>query len=947
MEYTVNCNEIGGENYVYFKSHGDKKGYYVGIDQVDITPDPLLYTSGYAIEASRAIGKWTPLTATSFCIRGKDGKLVVFLTLDFWAVSQGLLDIVACKVQKDHGIPIGRSQILLCATHTHTSSGNVASNNMYNRFASGEAGFNCEYFKLLAERLAEVISNSYQKLKSSKIVYRKDVIFDIATNRSLKSFRNNLDADKIIEENKRLHPNFVDVQDLAICPEIRVLSVERNDNTVGVMVFVPIHPIASGQISAIYNSDIFGVAQSILESKLECEVGFFQGASGDISPNTGTYDRYVTQKIGQKLADKISEMLDQEGRELNGNLNIKYRQVDIAGQQFRYSSSYYKLQDGSEEELATSDKSVTGFASVGGSTEDAPTILNALGWKEGVVASNKLDPEQGFKREVLDIADCCPTLAGMIREMVLYGVNIPSTTPLTTVLLDDVLFGTTPGEVTCTNQYRWKQRMTQKPEINDAIILGLVNEYMSYFTTNEEYKLQHYEGASTIYGQHSTTYLLHQLEDIYNSDGIKEDTWKFKYTDLGNKVKSPNNYKLDNYDKLTNMIIDGRIKIFSYKSEIKAGWPRAEIQTCTAGNWHTLNIDEVPQTTEKDSFLTIVKKKTGHYYFWDIIWLMPDKERIHSKDTRCIINGDEITVFDVNEHYKLDQVVPASKCSTALSVLSKCFCCFTGSQRGGTSNYDHQGDIANVRVACYNIQVLFSKFSQKKVDLLISALLQDDYDIICFQELFDDNVKVQMERKMRDVYPYFITKTNREKLLGLGEDSGLAIFSKYTILDTSFVTFKNAAAYDWLAEKGVMKSDILVKDRILSIYNTHLQSSPANPLKYSNVRNKQLNLLSSFVKESRVGDKHSFIVLGDFNIVGGNTEYNKLVKFMGEEVGVKDTHYQFYDEEKDSYWNKQIRLDYIWNDGTVSIKQYEIVDYNSAYGHLSDHFCITTTLDLS
>ena len=36
--------------------------------------------------------------------------------------------------------------------------------------------------------------------------------------------------------------------------------------------------------------------------------------------------------------------------------------------------------------------------------------------------------------------------------------------------------------------------------VEHVILVGLANEYVSYFTTPEEYALQFYEGASTVYG---------------------------------------------------------------------------------------------------------------------------------------------------------------------------------------------------------------------------------------------------------------------------------------------------------------------------------------------------------------------------------------------------------------------------------------------------------------
>jgi hypothetical protein len=47
-----------------------------------------------------------------------------------------------------------------------------------------------------------------------------------------------------------------------------------------------------------------------------------------------------------------------------------------------------------------------------------------------------------------------------------------------------------------------------------VVISGLANEYLSYFTTPEEYDLQHYEGAATLYGRTASVLLQDNLVDL-------------------------------------------------------------------------------------------------------------------------------------------------------------------------------------------------------------------------------------------------------------------------------------------------------------------------------------------------------------------------------------------------------------------------------------------------
>jgi neutral ceramidase len=57
-------------------------------------------------------------------------------------------------------------------------------------------------------------------------------------------------------------------------------------------------------------------------------------------------------------------------------------------------------------------------------------------------------------------------------------------------------------------------RRTIRPEVKDVIVIGLANEYVSYFATPEEYQAQHYEGASTLYGGESGPVILEEIRKL-------------------------------------------------------------------------------------------------------------------------------------------------------------------------------------------------------------------------------------------------------------------------------------------------------------------------------------------------------------------------------------------------------------------------------------------------
>jgi neutral ceramidase len=72
------------------------------------------------------------------------------------------------------------------------------------------------------------------------------------------------------------------------------------------------------------------------------------------------------------------------------------------------------------------------------------------------------------------------------------------------VRLADRMIVSIPGEMTVAMGQRVRKAVldaTAGTGIGRVVIAGLANEYLSYFTTPEEYEAQHYEGAATLYGK--------------------------------------------------------------------------------------------------------------------------------------------------------------------------------------------------------------------------------------------------------------------------------------------------------------------------------------------------------------------------------------------------------------------------------------------------------------
>jgi neutral ceramidase len=81
---------------------------------------------------------------------------------------------------------------------------------------------------------------------------------------------------------------------------------------------------------------------------------------------------------------------------------------------------------------------------------------------------------------------------------------------------------TLPGEHTTVLGQRITAAVAEQlPSGTEVIPVGLAGAYLSYFTTPEEYALQHYEGASMLYGEQAGMLVAHHLGALAGSGAVE------------------------------------------------------------------------------------------------------------------------------------------------------------------------------------------------------------------------------------------------------------------------------------------------------------------------------------------------------------------------------------------------------------------------------------------
>jgi neutral ceramidase len=97
------------------------------------------------------------------------------------------------------------------------------------------------------------------------------------------------------------------------------------------------------------------------------------------------------------------------------------------------------------------------------------------------------------------------------------GDDLPKAVPIVAARIGDHVVVTVPGEMTAEMGRRVRQSVLNTVSgsgVRAVQLSGLANEYLSYFTTPEEYDRQHYEGGSTVFGQTSSNLLRDELTNL-------------------------------------------------------------------------------------------------------------------------------------------------------------------------------------------------------------------------------------------------------------------------------------------------------------------------------------------------------------------------------------------------------------------------------------------------
>ena len=474
-----------------------------GVGKADITPKLGYYLGGWTRADRVALGQHTRLFARSLVLK-RGSEKVAIVSIDLFMVPGGMVkqlgDALAAR-------GLSEQNILITASHTHSGPGGYANYPTLNSAAPsmqtvGDPSSFFDFFvepqpadpelyRFIFEQIQKSIVRADEDLDPAAAGWGSSRIVGLTVNRSLEAHLADHGIVKPrgegrVEDDPGGYQHTID-------PNVDVLRVDKIVRRGRKTVNVPIggwsnfadHGTVTKSSFPYYNGDHHASAMQIFELRVRRagrvpasqEVLNVYGNSneGDMSAGLTRHGPDASDYVGRIEASAMVRAWERAGRALQRKpvLDSRWTRICFCGQDV--------------EGGRVDDHSEVGIPFLTGSEEERGPLFDVTGVPFEDRRSDVSRGPQGHK------------IGGPIGE-------VPNRVPIMSLRIGKRLVTTIPGEGTKEAGERIRQAVTgaiSGAGIERVVIAGLVNEFVLYFTTPEEYDRQHYEGGNTHFGQFS------------------------------------------------------------------------------------------------------------------------------------------------------------------------------------------------------------------------------------------------------------------------------------------------------------------------------------------------------------------------------------------------------------------------------------------------------------
>ncbi|KAM6184823.1 neutral ceramidase [Rhynchocyon petersi] len=502
-------------------------GYHIGVGRADCTGQVSdINLMGYSKSGQNARGVLTRLYSRAFIMAEPDGSnRIVFVSVDIGMMSQRLRLEVLNRLESKYGSLYRRDNVILSAVHTHSAPAGYF---QYTVFVIASEGFSNRTFQYMVNGIVKSIDIAHANMKPGKIFINKGNVEGVQINRSPYSYLQNPQSEKA-----RYTSN--------VDKEMLVLKmVDLNGVGLGLLSWFAIHPVSMNNSNHYVNSDNMGYASYLFEQ--EMNRGYLPGEGpyvaafassnlGDVSPNTlgphcintgescdninsscpiggpsmcmamgpGKDMLESTQIIGWTIYQRAKDLYGSASQELTGPLSSAHQWVNMTDVTVQLNATH----------TVKTCKPALGYSFAAGTIDGVGGLNFTQGKTEG-------DPFWDTIRDQLlgkpseEIKECQKPKPVLLHtgELTVPHPWHPAIVDVQILILGSLAIAAIPGEFTTMSGRRFREAVQAEFSSHGmhnmtVVISGLCNVYTHYVTTYEEYQVQRYEGASTIYGPHT------------------------------------------------------------------------------------------------------------------------------------------------------------------------------------------------------------------------------------------------------------------------------------------------------------------------------------------------------------------------------------------------------------------------------------------------------------
>ncbi|KAM7208704.1 Neutral/alkaline nonlysosomal ceramidase [Naviculisporaceae sp. PSN 640] len=531
------------------KESGDQ--YLIGAGKADITgPVVEINLMGYADPAQVGTGLRQRLYSRAFIVGSLDhpADRLVYLVLDTQsgdtAIRYGILN--ALKDLGPEYAVYGKHNVAVTGTHSHAGPGGWL-NYLLPQITS--KGFDHQGYKAIVDGAVLSIRRAHESLTPGYLSVGKTKVEGANINRSRFAYLQN-------PEEERNKYNISQEDDGSVDKDLTLLDFQRasDGKSIGVLTWFATHGTSLLGNNTLIAGDNKGVAAYLFEKSVgesAFVAGFSQANVGDTSPNV--LGAWCEDGSGQMCSfenstcsDGKSQACHARGPFFRTKDNGAESCFEVGRRQFEPAFELYNtLQQAGTPIRGTEVKAFHKFHNMsnygfllpnGSQVETCPAALGysfAAGTSDGPGAFDftQHDGNENTTSPVWRV------VSGMLKEPtqeqrachqpkpILLDVGevdkpyqwTPNIVDIQVFRVGQLVIIVSPGEASTMAGRRWrdaiKDAASKSSEMGDeepiVVLGGPANSYTHYITTEEEYAVQRYEGASTLYGPHTLAAYIH------------------------------------------------------------------------------------------------------------------------------------------------------------------------------------------------------------------------------------------------------------------------------------------------------------------------------------------------------------------------------------------------------------------------------------------------------